>query len=130
MAANNVVTLADFAAGRINPAFFHHREHVQVSYELLERHPFPEALLHLAHGLRALAASAGKPEAYHQTFTTAFLAVIAERRLRGAYHNSEDFVTRNPDLLRKEILTELYDPIRLSSSQARQTFLLPRPLPA
>ena len=52
--------LADFEAGRIDPAHFPHRDHVRVSYELLERHPFPEALLHLARGLRRLAAKAGQ----------------------------------------------------------------------
>ena len=51
--------LADFEEGRIDPAQFPHRDHVRVSYELLERHPFPEALLHLARGLRRLAAKAG-----------------------------------------------------------------------
>ncbi len=44
--------LADFEAGQVDPGNFPHRAHVQVSYELLERHPFPEALLHLARGLR------------------------------------------------------------------------------
>ena len=75
--------LAAFEAGRIDPASFPHRDHVRVSYELLERHPFPEALLHLARGLRCLAAKAGRPEVYHETITAAFLALIAERRLEG-----------------------------------------------
>ena len=42
-------------AGSIR-AQFPHRDHVRVSYELLERQPYPEALLHLARGLRRLAA--------------------------------------------------------------------------
>ena len=32
--------LADFESGRIDPASFPHRDHVRVSYELLERHHF------------------------------------------------------------------------------------------
>src|SRR4051812_15378049 len=47
--------LADFEAGRVDPAQFPHRAHVRVGFELLQRHAFPEALLHLARGLRALA---------------------------------------------------------------------------
>ena len=119
--------VADFEAGRIDPAQFPHCQHVRVSYELLERHAFPEALLHLARGLRGLAARAGRPEVYHETITAAFLAIIAERRLRGRYLDWEDFPARNPDLLRKELLEEFYPPAVLRSAVARQTFVLPRP---
>ena len=118
--------LADFEAGRVDPAHFPHCEHVRVSYELLERYPFPEALLHLARGLRRLAAKAGRPEVYHETITAAFLALIAERRLSGCYVDWEDFAARNPDLFRKELLTDFYEPELLQSSVARQTFVLPR----
>lgn len=118
--------LADFEAGRIDPAQFPHREHVRVGFELLERHPFPEALLHLARGLRRLATKAGHPEVYHETITTAFLALIAERRLNGCYSSWEDFAAQNADLFRKELLSEIYEPALLRSSVARQTFVLPR----
>ena len=118
--------LADFEAGRIDPARFPHREHVRVGYELLERHLFPEALLHLARGLRRLAARAGHPEVYHETITAAFLALIAERRLGDRYLSWDDFAERNPDLFRKKLLEVIYDPNVLKSSQARLTFVLPR----
>ena len=118
--------LSEFEAGRLNPSRFHHRDHLQVSYELLERHPFPEALLHLARGLRRLAANAGHPEAYHETITAAFLALIAERRAASVYDGWEDFATRNPDLLRKQLLEDWYEPETLRSGIARETFVLPR----
>ena len=41
MRTEGVELLADFEAGRSDPARFRHGEHVQVSYELLERHPSP-----------------------------------------------------------------------------------------
>jgi hypothetical protein len=127
MAAIEAATLlADFEAGRIGPAQLPHREHVRVGYELLERPPFPEALLHLARGLRRLAAKAGKPEAYHETITAAFLALISERRLRGGYANFDDFAAANPDLFRKGFLEEIYGPEALRSPVARRTFILPR----
>jgi hypothetical protein len=121
--------LEQFEAGQVEPALFRHRDHVQIGYELLERLPFPEALLHLARGLRRLAANAGKPEVYHETITAAFLALIAERRLRGSYSGWEDFAARNPDLLRKQVLDEIYEPTLLQSPVARQTFILPRGRP-
>jgi hypothetical protein len=117
--------LADFEAGRLAPEQFRHREHVRIGYELLERHPFPEALLHLARGLRVLATRAGQPKAYHETVTCAFLSLIAERRLGGSYNGWEDFAARNPDLFRKELLAEIYEPAVLQSPLARETFILP-----
>ncbi len=128
MTANDpaAALLVDFEAGRVDPACFPHRAHVQVSYQLLEQHAFPEALLHLARGLRGLARRAGRPEAYHETVTAAFLSLIAERRLGGSYSGWEDFAARNPDLFRKELLLEIYDPALLQSQLARQTFILPR----
>lgn len=117
--------LADFGAGRIDPSQFPHREHLRVSYGLLERHAFPEALLHLARGLRWLAAKAGKPEAYHETMTAAFLALVAERRLRRDYADAKDFLARNPELLRKDLLREFYESARLDSALARETLILP-----
>lgn len=126
MENNDTSFLADFESGRVDPNHFHHRDHVRVSYALLEENPFPEALLHLARGLRQLAAKAGRPEHYHETVTAAFLALIAERRLEGDYKNWEDFVARNPDLLRKELLERWYEPEVLNSRIARETFVLPR----
>lgn len=118
--------LADFEEGWVDPRQFPHRAHVRIGYELLERHPFPEALLHLARGLRRLAAKTGRPENYHETITAAFLAVIAERRLTGRYAGWNDFAARNPDLFQKKLLQEYYELAVLQSALARQTFVLPR----
>jgi len=118
--------LADFLAGRVDPKQFHHRDHVRLGYELLERHPFSEALFYLARGLRRLAAEAGHPEVYHETITAAFLAVIGERRWRGEYADFADFAQRNPDLMRKEFLGQVYEPAVLKSRIAREAFVLPR----
>jgi len=118
--------LDDFEEGRIDPAQFPHRAHVQVSYELLERHAFPEALLHLARGLRRLATKAGKPEVYSETITAAFLALIAERRLQAQYAGWDDFAVRNSDLFEKTLLAEYYEPAVLRSPLARETFILPK----
>ena len=123
---NQTGLLADFLAGRLDPKQFHHQDHVLVGYQLLERHPFSEALFYLARGLRRLAAKAGHPEAYHETITTAFLAVIGERQWRGRYVDFADFAKRNPDLMRKEFLGQVYEPEVLKSQIAREAFVLPR----
>lgn len=118
--------LADFTEGRLDPKEFPHREHVRVSYELLRRHSFPEALLHLARGLRQLAARAGHPEAYHETITAAFLSLIGERRSKGHYDDFEEFARMNPDLMQKDLLSQFYPRAVLQSRIARETFVLPR----
>src|SRR5215471_8334060 len=101
-ATNSDKLLADFIEGRLDPKEFPHREHVRVSYELLRRHSFPEALLHLARGLRQLAAKAGHPEVYHETITAAFLSLIGERESMAHYSDFDEFAQANPDLMQKD----------------------------
>ena len=125
-AINPEKLLADFTAGRLDPKEFPHREHVRVSYELLRRHSFPEALLHLARGLRQLAAKAGHPEVYHETITAAFLSLIGERQSMAHYSDFDEFAQANPDLMQKDLLSQFYPAAVLQSSIARETFVLPR----
>jgi len=80
--------LERFVRGETDPAHFPHREHLRMAFEMLRRHDFAETALHYSRGLRALTARAGKPEAFHQTVTIAFLALIAERMARG---QADDF---------------------------------------
>ncbi|HEV2286029.1 MAG TPA: hypothetical protein VGR80_08300, partial [Steroidobacteraceae bacterium] len=71
--------LERFVRGETDAARFPHREHLRMAFEMLARHDFPESVLHYSRALRAMTARAGKPEAFHQTVTIAFLALIAER---------------------------------------------------
>jgi hypothetical protein len=119
--------LRDLENGRLDPKQFPHREHVRLSFEMLARYPFPEALARFSRGVRQLTAKAGRPEAYHETITAAFLALIGERRLNGGYANWEQFSARNSDLLSKDLLRQWYEPATLNSAVARQTFVLPKP---
>ena len=126
--------LGRFVRGEIPAAEFPHREHVRMAFEMLKRHDFAETVLHYSRALRAMTARAGKPEAFHQTVTIAFLAVIAERmESRRAEGDADDFAAfarANSDLFEKSVLTRWYDPERLGSDAARRTFLLPEaPLP-
>jgi hypothetical protein len=71
---------------------------------------------------------AGKPEAFHQTITVAFLALVAERMAECGEH--ADFATlvgRHPELLDKSLLRRWYAPQRLGSVAARHSFILPEP---
>ena len=118
-----VSELRRFIDGGSDPACFPHREHVRMAFEMLRRHSFPETVLHFSQALRQMAARAGRPEAYHETITIAFLALIGERM--GDVRDFEAFASLNPDLFDKHVLSHWYDRERLSSDRARRTFVLP-----
>lgn len=117
--------LERFVRGETDAAQFPHREHVRMAFEMLRRHDFAESVLHYSRALRAMTARAGKPEAFHQTLTIAFLALIAERLEGAAADDFGTFVRANPDLLEKTVLARWYGAERLGSAAARRTFLLP-----
>jgi hypothetical protein len=119
--------LGRFMRGEIAAASFPHREHVRMAFEMLRRHDFPETVLHYSRALRTMAQRAGKPQAFHQTVTIAFLSLIAERLEGGQWADFAAFARDNPDLLDKGTVARWYRPERLASECARRTFLLPEP---
>ena len=119
--------LERFVRGEIAAAGFAHREHVRMAFELLRRHDFAETALHFSRALRAMALQAGKPQAFHQTVTIAFLALIAERMESSGCQDFARFERAHPELLDKGLLARWYGAERLASERARRTFLLPEP---
>ena len=119
--------LGRFLRGEIPAAEFPHREHVRMAFELLRRHDFADSVLHYSRALRSMTAKAGKPQAFHQTVTIAFLSLIAERLESGGGGDFAAFARENPDLIDKGALARWYRPERLASAAARRTFLLPDP---
>ena len=117
--------LERFVRGEIAAAGFAHREHVRVAFEMLRRHDFAETALHFSRALRSMASRAGKPQAFHQTVTIAFLSLVAERMEAGHDGDFTVFARANPDLIDKSALAHWYRPERLASESARRTFLLP-----
>lgn len=121
------ITLQRFVRGEVSAADFPHREHVRMAFEMLQRHDFAESLLHYSRTLRGMAARAGRPQAFHQTITVAFLAVIAQRMEAAPGDDFADFAVRNADLFDRALLARWYRPEQLSSPLARRSFLLPDP---
>ena len=115
--------LSAFCGGRIDNAQFHHAEHVEVAFEMLERHTFVDAAAAFARGLRAIAEKAGKPQLYNETVTVAFLSMIAEAKLRAT--SFPELVRQAPELMSKEVIRTWYSPERLGAEAARRVFLLP-----
>lgn len=117
--------LTRFEAGALDPAGFRHRDHIRLGFEMLRRFPFTEAAHRFGGGLRAMTARIGRPEAYHETITIAFLALIAERM--DGHGEFEAFIAANSDLLDKAVLGAWYRAEQLQSPLARRTFVLPAP---
>lgn len=121
------VTLQRFVHGQIGAADFPHREHVRMAFEMLRHHDFAESVLHFSRALRDMAARAGRPQAFNQTITVAFLAVIAARMPQAAAADFAAFAAQNPDLFDRALLHRWYRPEQLTSALARGSFLLPDP---
>ena len=125
--ANDCPELARFVRGDIDPAQFPHRDHVRMAFEMLKRHDFPETVLLYSRTLRSMAEKAGRPQAFHQTITIAFLSLIAERVERDGAADFAAFAQANSDVLEKSVLGRWYRPERLASEIARRIFVLPEP---
>ncbi len=119
--------LERFMRGEVDPAQFPHREHVRMAFEMLRRHDFAETVLHYSRALQALTRRAGRPEAFHQTVTIAFLSLIAERMEGSSASDFAAFARQHPELLEKSVLSAWYRPERLATPAAKRTFLLPEP---
>ena len=96
-----------------------------MGFEMLRRHDFVTSAYHYSLALRAMTARAGKPGAFHQTITIAFLALIAERLEAGPVADFLVFEQANPDLMDPRVLARWYRPERLTMAAARRTFVLP-----
>jgi hypothetical protein len=117
-----------FEAGIEPPGGFHHAQHVRVAWWYARRHPWGAALDRFRGALMRFAAAQGKPERYHETITTAFMALVAERLDGEAADLSWDaFASRNADLLtwKPSILDRYYRSETLESERARRVFVLP-----
>ena len=119
--------IAQFRSGGLDPTRFHHRDHVRVAFEMLRRAPFLEVAPAYAEALRDLACRSGRPDAYHETITIGFLALVGERLVAERGGDFGRFERENHDLFDKRLLLRWYSAERLGSDAARRTFLLPEP---
>src|ERR1700722_479382 len=119
--------LERFVRGEFDAAAFPHQEHVRMGFEMLRRHDFAETVFHFSSTLRAMAVRVGKPQAFHQTVTIAFLSLIAERIDSGDYADFDSFGRANADLPDKSARSRWFPSERLATDAARLTFLLPEP---
>ncbi|WP_221450562.1 hypothetical protein [Pseudoteredinibacter isoporae] len=92
---------------------------------MLDRYEFMDAMTRYASTIRTMAESVGAPEKYNLTITVAFMSVIAERMASTRYHNVDEFLDSNPDLLNGDMLSRWYSSERINSPLAHGQFVLP-----
>ena len=114
-----------FEAHEIDPATFHHAQHVQVAFDLLNKYDFIDAASIYAKGIRILATNAGVPQKFNLTITYAFMSLIAERMAPCSHGDFAGFIAQNPDVMSKNALAKWYAPEQLNTETARRIFLLP-----
>ena len=114
-----------FESRDLDAGAFRHRDHVGVAYEMLCSYDFVEASAKYAANIKSIATKAGVPDKFNATITFAYLSLIAERMGTTRHANYDDFISRNPDLLSKDVLANWYSPERLRSDLAHSVFLMP-----
>lgn len=98
-----------FEAGQIDGRDFPHERHVRVAWGLAQRYERADALRRLITGILAIAARAGRPEAYHHTITRAWFELIS---------GAEDLCAF-PELFDKTLLNRYYSSGRIAAGRER-----------
>lgn len=116
-------------AGNTLPAF-PHEEHLRVVFAQSARAGLEPTIDFVRAGIRRMAAAHGKPEAYHETRTLAWVRRVVAARV-GFAGSFDEFLAAHPELRRRDLLDEHYSPELLTSDEARQAFVPPDrdPLP-
>lgn len=115
-----------FLKGSIDPARFSHAEHLRMAYATIRHHGLETGLHLYRTALRRFLEQLGRPDRYHATVTTAFMALVADRMGRDdAPGDWVGFHAANPDLLDGDCLRRWYSPELLGSERARRAFVLP-----
>jgi hypothetical protein len=117
--------------GEIANENFHHVSHLHVAWVYLaESLSVQQAADKMRDTLRRYAATAGKPQKYHETITLFWVHLLSRAQAAGRGRRLEDIVNANPQLLEKNFPLAYYSAERLFSDEARTSWVEPdlRPL--
>lgn len=117
--------------GEIANENFHHVSHLHVAWVYLaESLSVQQAADKMRDTLRRYAATAGRPQKYHETITLFWVHLLSRAQAAGRGRRLEDIVNANPQLLEKNFPLAYYSAERLFSDEARTSWVEPdlRPL--
>lgn len=106
---------------------FRHGDHLRLAWLEVHALPFPAALDSVRTKIAAFAAHHGKAAIYHETITTAWVALLASHQ----EPTFSEFLRANGERLNKQFLERFWRPGTLFSTKARDAWVPPdrEPLP-
>ena len=106
---------------------FRHGDHLRLAWLELHSRPYPDALEAVRAKIQRFAARHGKAHIFHETITTAWVALLATHE----EPTFAEFVRANDERLNAALLHRFWSPEALASDAARAAWLAPdrNPLP-
>ena len=115
-----------FEECRLEPANFHHADHVRLAWIYAGHYRGAAAEAKLLRGIRHLAAKAGVPGKFRHTTTVAWARLVAaSRTAAGAQQAFGEWITSHPEFLERRLLEKYYSQGRLDSEAARNAWIAP-----
>ena len=112
--------------GEIANEDFHHVSHLHVAWVYLaESSSVQQAANKMRDTLRRFAATAGKPQKYHETITLFWVHLLSRAHADSGGERLEEIVRANPQLLEKNFPLAYYSAERLFSDEARTSWVEP-----
>jgi hypothetical protein len=118
--------LQGFEACQLDPAKFHHADHIRLAWLCVHRYGPARAEAKLLDGIRKFAQHAGAPQKFHYTITVAWARLVAAACCKSdACDSFYEWIKSHPELLNRSLMNEHYSAGKLESSEARCGWLHP-----
>ena len=118
--------LQAFEACQLDPAKFHHADHIRLAWLCVNRYGASGAESKLLDGIRKFAQHAGAPQKFHYTITIAWARLVAAACCKSNSCDSfHEWIKTHPQFLNRYLLKEHYSAGKLESLQARCGWLGP-----
>ena len=118
--------LQAFEACQLDPAKFHHDDHIRLAWLCVQRYGAREAELKLLAGLRQFAQRAGVPQKFMHTTTIAWTRLVAAAQSSSpTTNNFSEWIQSHSELLDRNLLARHYSPGQLETLQARSGWVEP-----
>jgi hypothetical protein len=118
--------LQAFEACQLDPAKFHHDDHIRLAWLCIQRYGAREAETKLLDGLRQFTLSAGVSQKFMHTTTIAWTRLVAAAQISSPRTvNFSKWIQTHPELLDRNLLARHYSPGRLETEEARSGWVEP-----
>lgn len=117
--------LQAFEACQLDPAKFHHDDHIRLAWLCVQRYGAHEAETKLLDGLCRFARRAGVPQKFMHTTTVAWARLVATEISSPVQDNFLEWIELHPELLDRNLLARYYSAGRLETREARSGWVEP-----